>query len=92
MRKPTQLALPFSSISLRWVDETANCRRFYAVEIQRDSFGQTLLGIGAGSALMGAPGSIYWANQTLRFISEHRRNFREPVLWKATRRWGCDCG
>ena len=43
MRKPTQLALPFSSISLRRIDETANCRRFYAVSIETDLFGQTLL-------------------------------------------------
>ena len=43
MRKPTQLQLPFSSMSLRRIDADANCHRFYALDVERDLFGQTLL-------------------------------------------------
>ena len=43
MAKPTQLSLPFSSMSLRRVDPETNCFRFYALDIERDMFEQTLL-------------------------------------------------
>ncbi|GEO19143.1 WGR domain-containing protein [Microvirga aerophila] len=43
MRKPTQLQLPFSSMSLRRIETEANYHRFYALELERDLFGQTLL-------------------------------------------------
>jgi predicted DNA-binding WGR domain protein len=43
MRKPTQLQLPFASISLRRIDAEANCYRFYVLDIERDLFGQTVL-------------------------------------------------
>jgi predicted DNA-binding WGR domain protein len=43
MRKPMQLQLPFSSISLRRIEAEANCHRFYALDVERDLFGQILL-------------------------------------------------
>jgi predicted DNA-binding WGR domain protein len=43
MRKPTQLQLPFSSMSLRRVDADANCYRFYVLDVERDLFGRTVL-------------------------------------------------
>jgi predicted DNA-binding WGR domain protein len=43
MQKPTQLQLPFSSMSLHRIDAGSNCHRFYALDVERDLFGQTLL-------------------------------------------------
>jgi predicted DNA-binding WGR domain protein len=43
MRKPTQLQLPFSSMSLRRIDAEANCYRFYVLDIEKDLFGETVL-------------------------------------------------
>jgi predicted DNA-binding WGR domain protein len=43
MRKAVQLAFPFSSVSLRRIDETRNMARFYSMAIERDLFGQVVL-------------------------------------------------
>jgi predicted DNA-binding WGR domain protein len=43
MRKPQQLQLPFSSISLRRIDAETNCSRFYVLDVERDLFGRTVL-------------------------------------------------
>jgi predicted DNA-binding WGR domain protein len=43
VRKPVQLAFPFSSVALRRIDETRNMARFYSMAIERDLFGQVVL-------------------------------------------------